>query len=196
MTMICFDEIKSRVTIRDILADCGFQPRGNRIPCPIHGGQNPTSFSFTDNTYICFSCGASGGLIDLTEILLNKNRKDAIHYLAEKAGVPWQDIQGMTIERIPIRAIKLSPAPGEDAGFLELIIDLKGLELLRHAYTWQIQCARKSLLKGELSLSEFHSIAQYNEYLLEDLNTEIIRTNYEINMRKKVLSNERKISIK
>jgi len=51
MVFADFDEIKKRISIEDILLDCGFQPTKNRMPCPLHNGTNPTSFSFTDQVY-------------------------------------------------------------------------------------------------------------------------------------------------
>ena len=80
--MALFDEILARVTIPDILMDCGVDPGPkNRISCPIHGGNNPQSFSYNDHTFICFSCGASGGLIDLVEHLRHCNKEGALKYL-------------------------------------------------------------------------------------------------------------------
>ena len=64
-----FDQVLERVTIRDILTDAGFDPKGSRMACPIHGGKNSTSFSFGDHVYTCFACGASGGLISLAQEL-------------------------------------------------------------------------------------------------------------------------------
>lgn len=35
-----------------------------RCPCPIHHGNNPTSFAiFPNNRYYCFSCGSHGDII-------------------------------------------------------------------------------------------------------------------------------------
>ena len=76
--MMNFDEIKARVTIRDILKSAGIEAERNRIACPIHGGSNLTSFSFTDSTFICFSCGAEGGLIALVEYLQRCSRQEAL----------------------------------------------------------------------------------------------------------------------
>jgi CHC2 zinc finger len=183
--MIRFDEIKSRVTIRDILTDCGFQPRGHRMPCPIHGGKNPTSFSYTDDSFYCFSCGAKGGLLDLTETLLGKNRQDALRFLAEKASMQWRDTPG----KMESNDSRIFPSKTVDADLLELEVTMKGLEVLREHYTWQLRHARKCLREGRIDLSTYYITIQCHEYFLEELDSEVIKTKYEISMKKKSLHN-------
>jgi DNA primase len=179
--MICFDEIKSRVTISGILADFGYHPKRNRMSCPIHGGKNPTSFSFTDDSFYCHSCGAKGGLLDLTEKVLGKNRKDALRYLSEKAGIPWRD----TPRKTESNAFRAFPRKTIDADLLELEITMKGLEVLREHYTRQIRDARKGLREGGIDLSKYYGTIQYCEYVLEELDSEVIKTKYQISMNMK-----------
>ncbi len=183
--MVCFDEIKSRVTISGILADFGYHPKRNRMPCPIHGGKNPTSFSYTDDSFYCFSCGAKGGLIDLTETLLGKNRQDALRYLAEKAGIQWWEAHGRTKGY----ASRELPGKAIDADLLELEVTMKGLEVLRGHYTWQLRNARKCLREGGIDLSTYYITIQCHEYFLEELDSDVIKTKYEISMKKKRLHN-------
>jgi len=89
--MIDFNLILSRVTIRDVLADAGHYPTRKRIACPIHDGNNRTAFSFTDSTFVCFSCGAKGGLLDLVEYLYHYSRQEALHHLCRMAGIPFDE---------------------------------------------------------------------------------------------------------
>lgn len=192
MTMMDFNEILARVTIADILADCGYHPRRNRMPCPIHDGRNPTSFSFDDNTFCCFSCGVSGGLLDLTETLLGIDRKEALKYLADKAGIRLEDYQpgGKPITRTPARK---RPVSVRDAGLFKLQVDLKGLDVLRDHFTWRLQKARKSLMAGTLDLSGYYAETQYSDYVLEDLDAEYIKINHEINIKRRGLFNGKHI---
>ena len=89
--MFDFNEILSIITIRDILHNYGLKPDSNRMPCPIHNGNNKTSFSFNDSTFICFSCGAKGGMLELVEFLSKTTRQDAIRTLCGLAGVDYQE---------------------------------------------------------------------------------------------------------
>jgi len=85
-----FHDILQRVTIKDILIDYGFSPKRNRIACPIHGGDNPSSFRFTDHNFICFSCGARGGLIDLAMSIAGSDKSSTVRYLCELADIPYE----------------------------------------------------------------------------------------------------------
>ena len=183
--MISFEEIRSRVTIQDILADCDFHPEKHRMACPIHGGKNPSSFSFTEDSFYCFSCGAKGGLIDLTELLLGKNRQDSLRYLAGKAGVQWQHTSGRKESAVN----RVFPGKTVDVDLLNLELDMKGLEILRTHYTWRIRNAMKSLREENIDLSGYYSTIQYCEYVLEELDSEVIKTKCEISMKKKGQSN-------
>ncbi|GEM_PF-4168539 len=89
--MVDFEHITARVTIRDILNDAGLQPTGNRMTCPIHGGKNKTSFSFTDTGFTCFSCGATGGLLALVEYLHRCTKADAMRHLCRLTGMPYEE---------------------------------------------------------------------------------------------------------
>jgi hypothetical protein len=181
--MIDFNEICARVTIEDILADCGFYPKGKRMPCPIHGGNNPTAFSFNEHTFFCFNCGASGGLLDLAEILRGTNRQEARKYLADKAGIRYEIHPADGQDKI-VRPARRRPIIGESADVVELRVILKGLEALREHYTRQIRNANRRLREGVIDLPRYHAVAQYAEYALEELDAQVIKVNYEINIKK------------
>ncbi len=60
----CVAQIKSRLTMRDVLSRYGLLPQyGDRIPCPLHHGEHK-NFLFRPNYYRCFVCGESGTVID------------------------------------------------------------------------------------------------------------------------------------
>lgn len=58
---------------------CPHLPRKNhRCPCPIHNGKDP-NFSYTDQGYKCFVCGASGDVIAFVkEVCELSTRADAM----------------------------------------------------------------------------------------------------------------------
>lgn len=63
------EEIKDRVTIRDVLIRYGYnEGRRGRAPCPLHHGRN-NNFSYTKIFYKCFVCGESGDVIKLVQKL-------------------------------------------------------------------------------------------------------------------------------
>lgn len=52
--------VKESVTMSDLIDRyLSVTPHGHRIPCPIHNGVD-YNFSYTDQGYKCFVCGASG----------------------------------------------------------------------------------------------------------------------------------------
>lgn len=70
--------IKQAVTVPQILAMYGYDtPRGRRIPCPIHHGDN-RNFAFWDDRYKCFVCGAHGDVISLVMALFDLPFQDAL----------------------------------------------------------------------------------------------------------------------
>ncbi len=182
--MIDFKEIRSRVTIRDILADCGYEPRRNRMPCPIHGGKNPSSFSFNEDTFCCFSCGESGGLLDLTEHLLGVDRKEALKYLANKAGVDWKDVICDSKNKKPEK-LKPKIIDGRRLKLDILKTQLSTLEMARDCYLTLIRMARRSLREGRIDLPEYYAKIQDCEHMLEELDAQVISKNYELNMKRR-----------
>ena len=56
--------IKSLLTMPDVLGHYGIAvPRSGRIPCPIHNGDGPNCL-IRDKSFKCFTCGASGTVLD------------------------------------------------------------------------------------------------------------------------------------
>lgn len=76
------EEIKSRLKMRDLIqVYCPhFKPRNNRIPCPIHDGKD-YNFSFSDNVYHCFVCGAKGDVIRFVQDVFSVSFQDALEKL-------------------------------------------------------------------------------------------------------------------
>lgn len=73
--------IKQSLTMGDILRSyVPAEPRKNRIPCPIHNGAD-YNFSFNDNGYHCFVCGASGDVIGFVQQYFNMSFSEAVNKL-------------------------------------------------------------------------------------------------------------------
>ena len=59
------EDIKSRVTVQEILEHYGYSTgKKGRCPCPIHNGKD-NNFSYNEQFYHCFVCGAKGDVISL-----------------------------------------------------------------------------------------------------------------------------------
>lgn len=60
------EKIKSAITIEQALTQYGIKTNhARRIPCPIHGGKNPTAFAYKERSFFCYSCGTGGDVIEL-----------------------------------------------------------------------------------------------------------------------------------
>jgi len=73
-----------------ILEGDGADPgRSGRTCCPVHGGDNPSSFSYNETIgkAYCFACGWSGDKIAFLQAALGLDFKAALARLAELAGV-------------------------------------------------------------------------------------------------------------
>ncbi len=92
--MNLIEEIKSRITTEEILAELGIFLKRGRTKCPIHYGKNPTSFRVKNDHFICYSCGVNGDIITLTQHLFKYDFKKALKYLADKAGIRT-DLEGI-----------------------------------------------------------------------------------------------------
>lgn len=80
------DLIENRVSIPDVLALHGVKTYGKRCRCPIHNGTR-NSFSFTDKLFHCFTCGASGGVIQLEAQIDRVDDDTALKHLAMRYGI-------------------------------------------------------------------------------------------------------------
>lgn len=89
------DVIENAVKISDVLSLHRVSCVGMRCRCPIHQGKR-LSFSFTDKLFHCFTCGASGGVIQLEALLDNTSCDEACKTLAKEYGLdishrPWTE---------------------------------------------------------------------------------------------------------
>ncbi len=62
------------MTVADVLRDRGLETgrrfgREHRTVCPVHGGNNDTSFAYADSVWRCHSCRRGGGVVQLIAAL-------------------------------------------------------------------------------------------------------------------------------
>jgi hypothetical protein len=70
------EEIKERVSVRDVLQQHGIKVRRNMCSCPFHKDVNPSMAVYEKSVY-CFSCHFSGDVFTLTQALDNCSFKEA-----------------------------------------------------------------------------------------------------------------------
>ena len=74
--------------IEGVAERLGLQVRHHKSLCPFHDDRHPSlSFSTRRNTFRCFVCGASGGVIDLVMRYLRKDFLDATKWLADENNI-------------------------------------------------------------------------------------------------------------
>ena len=79
--------IKQSVTMPQILAQYGFEtPPGRRIPCPIHHGEK-RNFSYRDDRFQCYVCGAHGDVISFVMDLYSIPFQDALKRIDRDCGL-------------------------------------------------------------------------------------------------------------
>jgi len=82
-------QIKSKITIRDILVQSGINAvEGSTCMCPLgHTSQGGKCFSFTKNVWYCFHCYKAGNIFHLMQWIHGIEFIDAKQRLAEMAGM-------------------------------------------------------------------------------------------------------------
>jgi len=104
------DELLDRISLPDLVERLGqttltyVRSKGEyRGKCPLHGGGNPTAFHLSQDSdgrwrWKCWACGKSGNAIGFIKEKQNiTDFLEAVRYLAEWGGVPFDDI-GLTPE--------------------------------------------------------------------------------------------------
>ena len=83
-------EISALAPMADILQELGFHvnARTHRAPCVLHGGRNPSAFSWTESgEWFCHNCGFGGDRFELVKRVKNCGFRDALAFLAHLSGV-------------------------------------------------------------------------------------------------------------
>lgn len=76
------EEIKDTYSMRDIVAQYGFQPnRRGFISCPFHPGDRQASLKVYERDYYCHACGAKGDIFSFVEQMEDVPFKEAFQIL-------------------------------------------------------------------------------------------------------------------
>lgn len=140
-------EIASLVPMPRLLEalDFAVSTRTRRCACVLHGGTNPTAFSWSeDGLWCCHSCGARGDKISLVRAVRKCSFREAIAFLAALAGVDLREnkpdyaaIERARQERKAEERLAHLLAETEHNLLLELADELDSLrQLHRKAGTW------------------------------------------------------------
>lgn len=104
--MSAIDSLRNKSLVEYIQAvypddNIDLQPDGTwRCPCPLHGGENASSFAvFQNNRYYCFSCNRSGDLISYVMERSKLPFYAAIKALAEEYGIDLSNDQAYVKQR-------------------------------------------------------------------------------------------------
>lgn len=101
-------EIRNSVDIVDVISDyLPLTAKGKNFfgVCPFHADHSPSmSVSREKQIYTCFSCGASGNVINFVMDYENIDFKEALKKLADKAGISFEI---GNIKKIPVKNQKL-----------------------------------------------------------------------------------------
>ena len=100
MPGVCFQEVRSRVSMAEVLELLGFvalEAAGREVrgACPVHGSTSPKSRSFSANlkkrVYRCFRCSSAGNHRELYSAAPHQNLYTAAVDLCQRVGcaVPW-----------------------------------------------------------------------------------------------------------
>ena len=81
--------VRDALTCVQVLVDASIEPprRGSRRTCPIHNGNNPTSFEVRERRWRCYSQCGGGDVIDLSMRLHRLDFRSAVEHCARLAGL-------------------------------------------------------------------------------------------------------------
>lgn len=80
-------KIKDKISIPDLLQNYGIDTSKNPTECPLHTSKGGRCFSYNENVWHCFHCGAKGNIFHLVMAKEGCDFIEAKKILAEKAGV-------------------------------------------------------------------------------------------------------------
>ena len=88
--------------IEGVAERLGLRVTQHKCLCPFHDDHHASlSFKVSKNTYRCFVCGASGGVIDLVMRYLNKNFIEATKWIADEHNVILTEYKPQTSNLAP-----------------------------------------------------------------------------------------------
>ena len=94
--MNIFQEVKERVTARQVAERYGLKVRRNGMACcPFHNDKHPSMK--IDQNYYCFACGAKGDAVNYVAVLFGLSQLEAVKKINEDFSL------GISIEKTEIR---------------------------------------------------------------------------------------------
>lgn len=79
--MITVDELKSRLSMRDVATRYGFEPdRSDCIKCPFHADTHPSLHIYAEpgRGFYCYACDSGGSVVDFVMRLFRINYRQAL----------------------------------------------------------------------------------------------------------------------
>lgn len=178
--MNLIEEIKSRIRIEDILDEKGIALKKGRSKCPFHDGTNPTSFRIKNGSFNCFSCGVNGDAIAATQLLNDLDFKQAVEYLAKKAGIPFnrEDTNRVSMEKATYKLSSFSVRYYE-----ERLWDAKkdAVKFLQDLYSNILRQLAIDVKAGKISFCDFYTKYAHTEEILAEIDELSIGISYERN---------------
>ena len=87
--MNIFQEVKERVTARQVAERYGLKVRRNGMACcPFHNDKHPSMK--IDQNYYCFACGAKGDAVNYVAVLFGLSQLEAVKTCAGSGISPTQ----------------------------------------------------------------------------------------------------------
>lgn len=115
------EEIKERVSVRDVLQQHGIKVRRNMCSCPFHKDINPSMAVYEKSVY-CFSCHFSGDVFTLTQALDNCSFKEAFLALGGTYGHMSQNARISAISKREGHKRKLERDKQKEKDFFRTLI--------------------------------------------------------------------------
>ena len=94
LSTLTIQDLKQRITPTEAIERyTGIQGRRGRYLCPFHNDTHP-SISVKGNRWTCWSCGASGDIIDFTRGYFGLSFREAVAKLGSDFNVPVEAAEG------------------------------------------------------------------------------------------------------
>lgn len=153
------------------------------MTCPVHGGSNPTSFSFSEATFICHSCGVRGGLIALMVYLHECSRLEALRKLHFLAGLPFEE--GCSTKDNVSKPLIRRRGPRRSQEYFETANKFEWLKLIQLGLYTALRVLRSNVKLEKTPLEAFYAKEQQYLYELEELDPIIIELKCKVSELKK-----------
>ncbi len=132
--MSLIDEVKSRSDIVDVVAsyvDLDTSSRNPKARCPFHTERTPSFYVFPESeTWRCFGACATGG--DVLSFVMKQEGiefKEALHQLADRAGVKYSDSNATVQADIAPKATVIEANEAAARWFAQMMLSSEGVQV-------------------------------------------------------------------